>query len=71
MENRTGCRRPCKFQESQATDPAHPYTRSLVDAIPWPDPARRWPELDPDMRAGWSAASIIRNPVSGFQLEPV
>ena len=51
--------------------PAHPYTRSLVDAIPWPDPSRRWPELDPDMRAGWSAASIIRNPVSGFQLEAV
>jgi hypothetical protein len=45
-------------------------TRSPVDAIPWPDPGRRWPELDPDMRAGWSAASIIRNPVSGFQLEP-
>ena len=51
--------------------PAHPYTRSLVDAIPWPDPGRRWPELDPDMRAGWSAASIIRNPVNGFQLDSV
>lgn len=50
--------------------PGHPYTRSLVDAIPWPDPDRRWPELDPDMRAEWSAASIIRNPVRGFQLEP-
>ena len=31
--------------------PAHPYTHSLVDAIPWPDPDRRWPELDPDMRS--------------------
>lgn len=51
--------------------PAHPYTRSLVDAIPWPDPDRRWPELDPDMRAGWSAASIIRNSVRGFQLGPI
>ena len=51
--------------------PAHPYTRSLVDSIPWPDPDRRWLEFNPDVRAGWSAASIIRNSVSGFQLEPV
>lgn len=49
--------------------PAHPYTRSLVDAIPWPDPEQRWPELDPDMRAGWAAASVIRDPIAGFQLE--
>jgi peptide/nickel transport system ATP-binding protein len=49
--------------------PAHPYTSSLVDSIPWPDPDRRWPELDPDMRDGWSAKSIIRGDIAGFRLE--
>jgi peptide/nickel transport system ATP-binding protein len=48
--------------------PAHPYTSSLVDSIPWPDPDRRWPELDPDMRDGWSAAPIVRGDIAGFRL---
>jgi ABC-type glutathione transport system ATPase component len=49
--------------------PAHPYTRSLVDAIPWPDPDRRWPELAPDMRTAWTADPVIRTCISGFHLD--
>ncbi|CAH1658081.1 ABC transporter ATP-binding protein [Chelatococcus asaccharovorans] len=48
--------------------PAHPYTRSLVGAIPWPDPDRRWSELDPDLRASWSAPPVIRGAITGFHL---
>jgi ABC-type oligopeptide transport system ATPase subunit len=29
--------------------PAHPYTRLLVDCLPWPDPRRPWG--DPDSEA--------------------
>jgi peptide/nickel transport system ATP-binding protein len=49
--------------------PAHPYTTSLVDSIPWPDPDRRWPELDPDMRERWSAKAVIRGDIGGFRLQ--
>ena len=26
--------------------PQHPYTRLLIDSIPWPDPSRRWGETE-------------------------
>jgi oligopeptide/dipeptide ABC transporter ATP-binding protein len=28
--------------ETVITDPQHPYTRLLIDSIPWPDPGRAW-----------------------------
>lgn len=28
--------------EDVITAPKHPYTRMLIDSIPWPDPQRRW-----------------------------
>ena len=50
-------------------DPAHPYTRSLVGAIPWPDPGRSWGTTEPD-RTGWEDEQILRGQSRGFQLEP-
>jgi hypothetical protein len=38
------------------------------DNVPWPDPDRRWPELDSDARETWSADSVIRGGISGFDL---
>lgn len=49
--------------------PQHPYTRSLVDAIPWPDPDHHWGTTAPD-RAGWDAPSVIRGAGRGFVLNP-
>src|SRR5206468_1630751 len=37
-------------------NPEHPYTRASLAAIPWPDPARGWPEIDDPMRRDWDAA---------------
>jgi ABC-type dipeptide/oligopeptide/nickel transport system ATPase component len=48
--------------------PAHTFTRSLVDANPWPNSGRRWPELDSDMRR---LVDRLDHPISGYQLEPV
>jgi oligopeptide/dipeptide ABC transporter ATP-binding protein len=33
-------------------DPQHPYTRLLIDSIPWPDLSRRWGETDIVAREG-------------------
>ena len=56
-------------------DPQHPYTRLLIDSIPWPDLARKWggdapiaedvAALDeiPDMKR-----TILRGSVEGFAL---
>jgi peptide/nickel transport system ATP-binding protein len=41
-------------------DPRHPYTRSLVAAIPWPDPERTWPDLAGIAEADWHAAPVLR-----------
>jgi len=32
--------------DSVITSPKHPYTRLLIDSIPWPDVNRRWGETD-------------------------
>ena len=48
--------------------PAHPYTRSLVNSSPWPDPDRRWLEFNPDVRAGWSSAATIGRTIRGLSL---
>ncbi len=49
-------------------DPGHPYTASLVGAIPWPDPDRRWPEASAIVRTNWNAPPVIRRPVPGIRI---
>jgi peptide/nickel transport system ATP-binding protein len=57
-------------------DPQHPYTRILVESVPWPDPDRRWASgqsiaehlevlagIDPDR------PPLIRSRLPGFTLE--
>ncbi len=47
--------------------PAHPYTRLLLDCVPWPDPARPWgtpareAELQAECAAMDGAAPILRD----------
>jgi peptide/nickel transport system ATP-binding protein len=38
--------------------PEHPYTRLLIDCLPWPDPARPWGQ--PGDEAEWQAAVAAR-----------
>ena len=55
-------------------DPQHPYTRLLIDSIPWPDLARSWG----DGEAAWDPAeeeakalqvgTVYRGDVDGFDL---
>ena len=61
--------------ETVIDDPQHPYTRLLVDSIPWPDPNRNWGAggtIDEDLKdvatADLSASTIIREQVAGFHL---
>jgi peptide/nickel transport system ATP-binding protein len=52
--------------EAVLGDPAHPYTRLLVDCLPWPDPQRQWgsPETEVALRRDIDAqegrATIVR-----------
>ncbi len=52
-------------------DPLHPYTRTLVASIPWPDPAREWGGLDqagPSDAASGPAATIVRSRLPDLDL---
>ncbi|MGX9356698.1 ABC transporter ATP-binding protein [Roseobacteraceae bacterium S113] len=56
-------------------DPQHPYTRLLIDSIPWPDVNRPWGHADAartDLEAleatGGHAKTIFRGEVPGFTL---
>jgi peptide/nickel transport system ATP-binding protein len=57
-------------------DPQHPYTRLLIDSIPWPDMDRPWgtarsAEEDAAMLAEVAAArqTVFRGEVPGVRLE--
>ncbi len=61
--------------ETVIDDPHHPYSRLLVDSIPWPDPNRHWGAggtLAEDLEAVAGAdpmqPTIVRNQVEGFHL---
>jgi peptide/nickel transport system ATP-binding protein len=43
--------------ETVIEDPQHPYTRLLVDSIPWPDLATRWGASQPILKEDRVAAS--------------
>jgi peptide/nickel transport system ATP-binding protein len=54
-------------------DPEHPYTKLLVDSVPWPDPEMSWASgksITDDMAAlggiDPTAAPMIRSEISGF-----
>lgn len=49
-------------------NPAHPYTKSLVATIPWPDPQKLWAS-GLVSQEGWEEKSIIRGAGDGFTLE--
>ncbi|MBI3971577.1 MAG: ABC transporter ATP-binding protein [Chloroflexi bacterium] len=38
--------------ETIVQDPQHPYTRLLIDSVPWPDPDRRWGQSELKPRDG-------------------
>ena len=38
--------------ETIVREPQHPYTRLLIDSVPWPDPDRRWGQSELKLRDG-------------------
>lgn len=60
--------------ETVIDDPQHPYSRLLVDSIPWPDPNRHWGSggtLQEDLKAvqiaDLSAPTLVREQIAGFR----
>ncbi|TDA80688.1 ABC transporter ATP-binding protein, partial [Halomonas marinisediminis] len=55
-------------------DPQHPYTRMLIEAIPWPDVSRDWGQADEEADArrlaeiARATETVIRGQVPGFTL---
>ena len=41
--------------ETVVSEPQHPYTRLLIDSVPWPDPDRRWGRTELKARDGDSS----------------
>jgi ABC-type glutathione transport system ATPase component len=53
-------------------DPQHPYTRLLIDSIPWPEIDRGWGDPAEAERLSEAAATspaVLRGTVPGFELE--
>jgi len=56
-------------------DPMHPYTRLLIDAIPWPDVDRSWGSVEDAKRSEeeltrdlGETGAVFRGDVPGFAL---
>ncbi len=44
--------------ETLVQNPLHPYTRLLIDSVPWPDPDRRWGQVEREVRNGDAAITM-------------
>lgn len=70
-----GCVAEAGMPEEVIGDPQHPYTKLLINSIPWPDVQRKWgssASSSDDMRAlaqmAKSQQSIIRSSIPGFKI---
>jgi oligopeptide/dipeptide ABC transporter ATP-binding protein len=46
--------------ETLVQNPLHPYTRLLIDSVPWPDPDRRWGQVEVRAQNGDAALPATR-----------
>src|SRR5262249_1670338 len=51
--------------------PMHPYTKSLIQAVPTPDPDVKWPPFSPETAEKWGVEPVVRQgELSGFSFIP-
>jgi peptide/nickel transport system ATP-binding protein len=66
-----GCVVEAGSPEEVIMNPMHPYTESLIEAVPTPDPYVRWPPFSPEAAERWGAKPVIRRgELSGFSFIP-